>query len=86
MNDLKLEHMKKLNELLQDCGTNVSFHDTEILQMVGDLVDKQIPKKPLLNDAQINLGKYMCECRCIVHIWDKYCPKCGQRMDWRKDE
>lgn len=65
-------------------------------------LEKQIPKKPdtKITNRGIDItgeydidSDYLCPvCECIVgdcereDYWYKYCPDCGQALDWRGDE
>ena len=62
-----------------------------------ELVDKATPKKPLLRKDGYDDGSEICdtwdcpncgETYVIEDDTDKcnYCPNCGQRIDWSKDE
>jgi len=70
----------------------------ELSKMIDVAIEKQIPKKPKYVDTrfrhhgkQISDGLSLDKCyecpncwTCIFHVWDseKYCPKCGQALDW----
>ena len=51
-------------------------------------MEKQIPKKPV-SKYKYRDGENVCpscetENRCrIVMFWEKFCPDCGQAIDWR---
>ena len=54
-------------------------------------IDKQIPKKPV-SKYKYRAGENVCpscetENRCrIVMFWEKFCPDCGQAIDWEEEE
>ena len=54
-------------------------------------LDKQIPKKPV-SKYKYRDGENVCpscetENRCrIVMSWEKFCPDCGQAIDWEVEE
>ena len=54
-------------------------------------LDKQIPKKPV-SKYKYRDGENVCpscetENRCrIVMFWEKFCPDCGQAIDWEVEE
>ena len=54
-------------------------------------IDKQIPKKPV-SKYKYRDGENVCpscetENRCrIVMFWEKFCPDCGQAIDWEAEE
>lgn len=49
-------------------------------------LEKQIPKKPIALTNVYPAGQYECQCGCGLRAnkkWkDKYCPNCGQAIDW----
>ena len=54
-------------------------------------LDKQIPKKPV-SKYKYRDGENVCpscetenNCR-IVMFWEKFCPNCGQAIDWRTEK
>ena len=67
-------------------------------QAILDALNKQIPKKPTFVDTRFrnhgrNIGDGVSLDKCykcpncwshIFHVWDseKYCPYCGQALDW----
>ena len=54
-------------------------------------MEKQIPKKPV-SKYKYRDGENVCpscetENRCrIVMFWEKFCPDCGQAIDWRAEK
>ena len=54
-------------------------------------MEKQIPKKPV-SKYKYRDGENVCpscetENRCrIVMFWEKFCPDCGQAIDWEVEE
>lgn len=59
----------------------------EALDMAIEALEKQIPKKPV-SKYKYRYGKTVCPacetentCR-IVMFWEKYCPDCGQAIDY----
>ena len=54
-------------------------------------MEKQIPKKPV-SKYKYRDGENVCpscetENRCrIVMSWEKFCPDCGQAIDWEVEE
>lgn len=48
-----------------------------------ELVDKETPMKPLEDNY---LGEFMCECGSPITKDYKYCPNCGQKLNWNKKE
>lgn len=83
---LLLEHKQWLEEPPIINGTGRIQKLIEAVQMGAEALDKQIPKKPLI-------GKYTCRCFNEHNIpvpcrngKMKYCPMCGQRIDWSEVE
>ena len=64
-------------------------HGEFLVAAIGAL-DKQIPKKPV-SKYKYRDGENVCpscetENRCrIVMSWVKFCPDCGQAIDWEAD-
>ena len=60
-----------------------------LIEAIGAL-DKQIPKKPV-SKYKYRDGENVCpscetENRCrTVMFWEKFCPDCGQAIDWEAD-
>lgn len=87
------EAFSRVKEYLIYTGRNndISFDEIRDLQ---ELVNKTIPKKPVYED----LDCYLACPNCWNNIDDlssvftdeliqpKYCPRCGQHIDWSKDE
>ena len=54
-------------------------------------IDKQIPKKPV-SKYKYRDGENVCpsceteNCCRIVMFWEKFCPDCGQAIDWEVEE
>ena len=47
--------------------------------IVACALDKQIPRKIIKSDAFSHRGV----CRfCNTYVKDRYCPHCGQKIDW----
>jgi|GEM_PF-6914088 len=45
---------------------------------IRNAIEKQMPKKVV----PYNCGQFHCECGEIVKSYEKYCPECGQALDW----
>lgn len=64
--------------------------DIDALKKALELFEKQILKKPLAGiDFMGNEFRICCECSAIVKDgeWEaKYCPDCGQAIDWSDEE
>lgn len=80
----------------QECGFEkdkdpcTAFHCDEMHDAQVEAIkalDKQIPKKPndrtetMLQCGIIEVDGE-CDCGCRVYMRDRYCPRCGQAIDW----
>lgn len=60
-----------------DMGICLGF--VEVLDNALEAMEKQIPKKPIVGTQ----GFLKCaDCHSVIRITDRYCPKCGQAIDW----
>lgn len=58
----------------------------EITYIVNNALSKQIPR-PIDKVRTICAGMPICDCcKGAIHKSAKYCPHCGQKIDWRKTE
>lgn len=84
--------IKQLNDLIENSKSfseeddNIWNNDVNALKMAIEALEKQIPKKPSFGAD----GTPQCsEC-----LWDefynkdamRYCPSCGQAIDWEETE
>lgn len=75
--------------LIQDLAENAYqsyWFGLEGTKMLCTALDKQIPKKPEMKYTQ--LTSRWCYCGTYLGFkWDefKYCPTCGQAIDWSED-
>ena len=75
--------------------TDMKICDGEEMDMAINALEKQIPKKPYIQQVEIEdhdrdcmecpscdsfLG-YATDCK-EEHYQDNYCPNCGQKLDW----
>lgn len=90
---------EKIKEILDRCKGRfgwVQIHmDTEenyLLMPLADLVDlleKQIPKKPVVSDDGWQIACPNCSATLIYCIHTSEidcCDRCGQRLDWGNEE
>lgn len=59
--------------------------EQEVFEMAIDVLNKQIPKKPIKKNGYSVYTCPTCEelySRRVVMSWEKYCPDCGQALDW----
>ena len=74
------KYQDALNKLV---GIRTDFRGGKIfmqekINILQELVDKETPKKPL--------GLSICpNCQNRLYIDQKYCDKCGQKLDWSKE-
>lgn len=63
----------------------------EAMELAIEALDKQIPKKPV-SKYKYRDGENVCpSCETenryrIVMFWEKFCPDCGQAIDWEEEE
>ncbi len=75
----KRDLLKAFNE--KYIGSNALARDW--IYTLQELVDKETPMKPLEDNY---LGEFMCECGSPITKDYKYCPNCGQKLNWNKKE
>lgn len=57
--------------------------------MAIEALEKQIPKKPIVNrtdDTCLYYENYCPSCENLLVIRYKHCPKCGKSVDWSVEE
>ncbi len=59
-------------------GRASAFNVERIAEELIEALKKQTPKKPLY----IGLDNACSECETYIFEKDKYCPRCGQAIDW----
>lgn len=81
-------------------GIEISGKSTRVAEFVQALdmaikaLEKQIPKKPMTSyDERVKENWCSCGVCCFGFGWKravrykyKYCPDCGQKIDWESDE
>lgn len=101
MNNIKALKIlnENLQAAIHDCdGLNPEYEQEQVkaLQIAVNAVEKQIPKKPDFegdgydDNGNIIYDTWICPC-CEEHYevdYDnyKYCPNCGQALDWSDTE
>ena len=84
------EAIKNINALNAVCCKK-DFYDTEFenaLSLAIEALEKQIPKKPIIREAEDSFGyvKYIlcpnCEKVDFGHERHCFCRLCGQAIDW----
>lgn len=92
---IKLDYIKNISDDYDDVGRpmypykyDASYKDS--VDTLQELIDKSTPKKFKKVVAFSYMGKdyYNYQCPCCNEIYDfekidyKYCPYCGQQIDW----
>ena len=80
-----VEEFKAIKQWKSDIIESFNRYDVnsvdELMKRFRELTEKAEPKKPRWH------GHYFCpNCNSIVYVncgKDIYCPKCGQRLDWK---
>ena len=71
--------IQKRNETLKKEG---HFHiGTLTMSVIEELVERDTPMKPISSGNTSSISKH-CICNKVVMPCDRFCPKCGQRLDW----
>ena len=83
---MELEKIEAAINFVDYCTPAETNEDVELAGIAIEALEKQIPKKPLAGiDFMGNEFRICCECSTIVKDgkWEvKYCPDCGQAIDW----
>lgn len=92
------EAIKNINALNAVCCKK-DFYDTEFenaLALAFEALEKQIPKKPTRTNGGLSIAKkdFYTKCQLCNHnipgvVRDarmRFCPFCGQKIDWSDDE
>jgi hypothetical protein len=86
---------KEAIELVEQCGLNIEgIKNIECESLIISALEKQIPKKVELytNDGNFKWKNYPCPCcREMLGLnvnkrYIKFCPNCGQALDWGDSE
>lgn len=85
---MTFEDVKKIREN----PTAEDVDNKELHKMIDVAVEKQIPKKPKLAYYESEFVNYHCaycgeaQGKQVNKRWQKYCPHCGQALDWSDTE
>lgn len=88
------EHRNRAKNVLNDLrpgasARNLVYEDIEAFDMAIEALERQIPKKPTLEYSD-NVSKKVfggvCECSTTLSMNYKYCPRCGQKIEWSEVE
>lgn len=65
-----------------------ALYNPEVAEAAITALKKQIPAKPVFNVGQWVSPVHLCpRCYAYVNICSNiYCDRCGQRLEWEKDE
>jgi hypothetical protein len=78
---------EEAKQLVAECGLNIEGEKhEEVLNLVVEALDKQIPKKPFFFECP---KCYSDDISCMDlmdfgEIKRKHCPNCGQALDWNR--
>lgn len=76
--------------IVGDAAKGIYRKDLEALKKAVEVLEKQIPKKPIGGfDFANNEYKICCDCSAIVQDGEwraDYCPDCGQALDWSETD
>lgn len=78
-----------LSEIIE-CEESICYVtdiDAEPLRLAIKALEKQTPKKPIVND-DLQIACPNCSATLIYCLYTSkidYCDKCGQRLDWSKE-
>lgn len=80
-----------LNILYKGIAPNPTANN-ECIELCKETLEKQIPKKPKLAYYESEFVNYHCaycgeaQGKRVNKRWQKYCPHCGQALDWSDTE
>lgn len=83
---------KRICYMLLGCMDGECKHSNEkpcAVQMAREALEKQIPKKPSGTLTTSGISRYKsgnCGCGTAIAMVYKYCPNCGQSIDWSEVE
>lgn len=86
---------KSIEELIQRLKEpDYQYYGCELSKDEADLaisaLEKQISKKPIEQELRehdyVRIGKCSVCCEWWITEFHKYCPKCGQAIDWRDED
>ena len=85
----------RVDTATQLIGTGVDGKAYEDLELAIKALEKQIPKKPYIQQVEIDYYEHDCmecpSCDCFLgyayeckeeHYQCNYCPHCGQKLNW----
>ena len=90
MNMKENEAIKELHEI-RPRGGIIPQKRAEALDVAIQALEKQIPKKPMISyDERVKENWCSCSVCTFGFGWKrtihyKYCPDCGQKLDWSEE-
>ena len=71
-------------EWLYEDGNTLSKEAKEALETAIDSLEKQVPKKPAIDELLIDHKKILLcrNCNEEINVHYSFCPWCGQKIDW----
>lgn len=85
--DLLKSYIRKCEESLESTTDyaliSALVRRIELLRYAIECIEKQIPKKPIVRNYADWSG---CECGMKIYETFRYCPYCGQAIDWSDNE
>lgn len=80
------EVIRKLNQDKEIIKENTEINDLEEIDVAIKVLEKQIPKKPIMRynyeDGFDRTVCPVCELPPRVYKSDDYCCQCGQKLEW----
>ena len=78
-----IEKIKSDIELCRELEEDsAQFVEIDVLQIAVEALEKQVIKEPKFS---VKEGSLICP-KCGWSIFFQYCPNCGQRLGWSKEE
>jgi len=75
--------LKSIDEQEAECERMDITYSPDYFAVIREALEKQIPKKPVGVDFDM-VGCASCR-MVVVKRTDKWCPNCGQALDWSDD-
>lgn len=80
--ELKKQILSNLKSEYDGEIIRLSLRNNKYIHLM-DLINKDIGKKPKLVAINDYLNSAYCTyCNEMLYTWEKYCPGCGQKIDW----
>lgn len=83
MNKYQESYQRLTNRIYKNDHIEDVYKDLEVL---GELVDKATPKKPIIKNT-LGYYEYVCPtCNNSAVSYLNHCDSCGQKLDWSEVE